>query len=368
VLLIACVPVSPVWAGRKKDACTDLGQITQNLKGSIDDYTHNHGKDRRIWSRALYQPRDLYVYLPPCYNPFQHYPLMLWLHGFGQDEKSFVTDVAPLLDQAMAEGRLPPFIVAAPDGSLSGEPSPWFGGSFFLNSLAGAYEDYLLQDVWDFVVTKYRILPDRCAHIIAGASMGGFAAFNLGIKHRECFGIVIGVHPPVNLRWVDKKGHYFANFDPKNWGWRCTVEQGHEVIARFYGGVVTIRLKHVIDPLFGRDADALAAVSRENPIEMIDRLKLCEGQLHMYVAYGGKDQFNIDAQAESFLYLASCRGICVGVGYEPNGRHDYATAAKLFPGIVDWLTPLLAPYCPAGTGEEAGCACTAPEKPGKSGH
>jgi S-formylglutathione hydrolase FrmB len=360
VLLIACLPVSPAWAGDKHKEKSSLERTNQHLRGTVEDYTHNHGKDNRIWSRALFERRDLYVYLPPGYNPYQHYPLMLWLHGFAQDEKSFLTEVVPLLDQAMVEGKLPPIIVAAPDGSLTGEPSLWFGGSFFLNSMAGAYEDYLLEDVWDFVVTKYRVLSDRGAHILAGASMGGFGAFNLGIKHRECFGIVIGVFPPVNLRWVNKKGRYFGNFDPKNWGWRTTVEQGHEVIARFYGGVVTIRLKQVIDPLFGRDGEALAQVSRENPIEMIDRLHLREGQLHMYIAYGGKDQFNIDAQVESFLYLCCCRGISVGVGYEPRGRHDYATAAKLFPGMVDWLAPLLAPYCPVGTGEGPGCECTAP--------
>jgi S-formylglutathione hydrolase FrmB len=325
------------------------------------DHTHNHGQDNRIWSAALYQKRDLYVYVPPGFQTAQPYPIILWLHGFGQDEQSFLTDVAPLIDRAIAEGKLPPVIVAAPDGSLDGEPSLTNTGSFFLNTMAGAFEDYVLQDVWDFVVTHYPILPDRCAHVIAGGSMGGFAAFNLGIKHRECFGVVLGVYPPLNLRWVNDRGRYFGNFNPKKWGWRCTVDQGHEVIARFYGGLVTIRLKQVVDPLFGRGPEAIAAVARENPIEMIDRYRLCEGQLAMYVAYGGKDQFNIDAQVESFLYLARCRGISVAVGYEPHGRHDYATAVKLFPGMIDWLAMQLAPSCHIGLDcpPEAGC----PEHP-----
>src|SRR5262249_62399560 len=55
----------------------------------IVDHTANHGKDNRIWSRSLYQRRDLYVYLPPGYDPSQRYPLILWLHGFTQDEQSF---------------------------------------------------------------------------------------------------------------------------------------------------------------------------------------------------------------------------------------------------------------------------------------
>jgi S-formylglutathione hydrolase FrmB len=359
-LFIACLSVSTARAGIKKDDCNELERTNGRLMGRVVDHTHNHGQDNRIWSRALYQRRDLYVYLPPGFNDCQHYPLLLWLHGFGQDEKSFLTQVVPLLDEAIASGKLPPLIAAAPDGSFEGEPSMHDGGSFFLNSLGGAFEDYLVQDVWDFVVSKYPILPDRGAHVIAGASMGGFAAFNQAIKHRECFGVVVGVFPPLNLRWVNAKGRYFGNFDPKDWGWRCTVDQGREVIARFLCGVVTIRLKQVIDPLFGRGPEALAEVAKQNPIEMIDRLGLREGQLSMYVAYGGKDQFNIDAQVESFLYLARCRQITVGVGYLPRGRHDYTTAAKLFPGIIEWLAPQLAPYSPPGGGEGPECACPHP--------
>jgi S-formylglutathione hydrolase FrmB len=346
VLLITCLLASPAWAGLRKNKLRDLDRVNGHLLGRVVDHTHNHGQDNRIWSQSLSQRRDLYVYLPPGFDESQHYPLMLWLHGFSVDEKSFLTEVVPILDQAIASGKLPPMIVAAPDGSLDGEPSLRVGGSFFLNSRAGAFEDYLMQDVWDFVVAKYPILPERGAHIIAGASMGGFAAFNQAIKHRECFGIVIGIFPPLNLRWVNSKGRYFANFDPKDWGWRCSVDQGHEVIARFYGGLITIRLKQVIDPLFGRGPEALAEVARQNPIEMIDRLGLRDGQLSMYVAYGGKDQFNIDAQVESFLYLARCRQITVGVGYLPRGRHNYATAVKLFPGIIEWLAPQIASYSP----------------------
>jgi len=34
------------------------------------------------------------------------------------------------------------------------------------------------------------------------------------------------------------------------------------------------------------------------------------------------------------------------VGYEPNGKHDRRTAAKLIPGIIEWLGPRLFPYAP----------------------
>jgi S-formylglutathione hydrolase FrmB len=344
----------PAWVGALiiylLPLCTARGSgidyINRKLSGRLVDYTHNHGNDNRIWSRALYEKRDLYVYLPPSFDSDLHYPIILWLHGFGQDEESFATIVVPLIDKAMSEGKLPPAIVAAPDGSFKGRASLFSSGSFFLNSKSGDFEDYLMQDVWDFVVSHYPIRPERGAHVLAGVSMGGFAAFNQGFKHRKAFGVVIGVFPPLNLRWVNCRGRYFANFDPKDWGWRTKFDRGHEVIARFYGGLLTVRLRQVVDPLFGRGPEAVYEVSRENPIEMVDRLGLREGELAMYVAYGGKDEFNIDAQVESFLYLMKCRGITVDVGYDRKGRHNVATALKLFPDIIEWLAQQLAPYAP----------------------
>jgi hypothetical protein len=66
----------------------------------------------------------------------------------------------------------------------------------------------------------------------------------------------------------------------------------------------------------------------------------------MCVAYGGKDQFNIHTQVESFLYVARQRGLSVEVCYDPDGKHDLATAERLFPCVVKWLAPLLEPYAP----------------------
>ena len=71
------------------------------------------------------------------------------------------------------------------------------------------------------------------------------------------------------------------------------------------------------------------------------------GELEMCVAYGGKDQFNIDAQVESFLYVARERGLDVDVCHDPKGKHDFPTAERLFPCVLKWLAPRLEPYAPA---------------------
>jgi pimeloyl-ACP methyl ester carboxylesterase len=327
-----------------------LERMNRKLNGRLVDYTHNHGADRRIWSEALGQKRDMYVYLPPEFDPRQSYPLIIWLHGFGQDEHSFAKEIAPRIDQAIACGKLPPHIIASPDGSLNGHECLLTPGSFFLNSAAGRFEDFVMQDVWNFLFQNYPIRPEREAHVVAGVSMGGGSAYNLGIKYRDRVGAVVGVFPPLNTRWIDCHGRYMGNFDPNCWGWRTDFSRRNEVIGRFYG-VVTIRLKRITDPLYGRRVvPKVHQVARENPIEMLDLYHVQPGELAMFIGYGGKDQFNIDAQVESFLYIANERGLPVEVSYVPQGKHNYRTAFKIIPDLFDWLAEQLRPYAPAYVG------------------
>lgn len=321
--------------------------VKHRLAGRLVDHTSNHGGDRRIWSAALGQRRDLYVYLPPGYDPNLRYPVMIWLHGVFEDERSFVQQKGLRdFDSAMASGRLPPTIIAIPDGSAKGHPTLFRGNPLWLNSQQGKFEDYVIQDVWTFVQKNYSIRPERQAHVLAGISGGGLASFRMGIKHQAEFAVVAGTHPSLNVRWIDCHGRYFSKFDPACWGWRESVDRGNEPVARFYG-VVTIRMKHLVYPLFGKGPESVANISRENPIEMIDHFNLREGELAMYVAYAGRDQFNVTAQVDSFRYRAQERGLTVSFGFDPRGRHDLPTADRLRPGVIEWLAQQLAPFGPA---------------------
>ena len=313
------------------------------IQGKLVDCTCNHGCDKRIWSRSLYQKRDLYIYLPPGYDPDQAYPAMIFLHGFATDEQMFL-DLVPTIDAAICKGKLPPLIIAAPDGSLDGHGCMHPPGSFWINSNAGPYEDFVLLDVWDYLTHHYLIRPERGAHVLAGVSMGGFGAFNLGIRHRDAFGVVAGIMPPVNLRWQDCVGNTRAEFDPRKWGWRSNFDTESEVIARV--GLRCIRMGDFVRPVFGFGDDALAGIMANNPIEMVDSTHLHNGELAMFIAYGGCDQFNLPAQVESFMYLCKHRGIGLHVAYDAKGRHDAESAERFIPTVIDWLAPQLAPYSP----------------------
>jgi S-formylglutathione hydrolase FrmB len=323
-----------------------LARVNRQLCGRVIDHTRNTGRDNRIWSEALGEKRDMYVYVPPGFDPCKKYPLMILLHGFNQDEGALIDHVVIPLDRAIARGDLPPMIVAAPDGSVTGLDCFITYGTFFANSREGRFEDYLMQDVIPFVLNNYPVRPEPEARVLAGVSMGGAPAFVNTMRRPDLFKNAVAVLSPLNLRWESCRGRYMDKFDPCCWGWRTDWSRRFEPIGRFYG-VITIPQGRFVYPLHGRDnATILRELSAQNPIELLDTLDVKPGQFNFYVGYARYDEFNLDAQAESFLYRAKQKGIEVTVGYDPNGRHNPATALRLLPGVIEWLRPKLAPYAP----------------------
>lgn len=338
VLLAVLVTSASGGPGLRPCTWVKLDRLNGRIQGEVLDFTHNHGADRRIYSPALDARRDLYVYLPPGFDPQRQYPVMLVLHGIAQDEQFFLTLFADL-DRAIGCGQLPPMIIAAPDGSILGRGSMLYPGSFFINSRAGRFEDFIVQDVWCFLVQNFPIRPEPQLHVLAGASMGGFGAYNLGFKHPDKFRVLAGIMPPLNLRYADCHGRYFANFDPN-----CTSLREHlrplQPVARYFG-VIPFRERRLWLPLYNRDRDAMQRIAADNPIEMLESYDIQPGQYDMFIAYAGRDEFNIDAQVESFLYVARQRGLTIKTAYDPTGHHTPATGFRLFPCFVNWLGPLL---------------------------
>jgi S-formylglutathione hydrolase FrmB len=322
---------------------SDLDKVNQCIQGQVLDFTQNHGADRRIWSPALCSKRDLYIYLPPHFDPEKKYPFAIFLHGATQDEQMFIEGLVERFDKAIVDGHLPPFIVAVPDGSLLGRPSSLIKiASFFANSNAGRFEDFVMEDVWNFAMESFPIRPEREAHALLGVSMGGSAAFAHAIKHRDKIKIAMGIMPALNLRWVDCHGNYMSRFDPCCWGWREQLRP-LEVVGR-PDDLIKVRAFKLYGPLIGAGPDAIAKLSAFNPIELMDQYDLKDGELSLFAGYGGQDEFNITAQVESFLFRAKERGVTVGVAYDPQGKHDAESGRRLFPEAVRWIQPLTAPF------------------------
>ncbi len=68
VLLISAAPIMTGGILVDEDKHL-LDYANSRIQGLIVDYTRNSGQDLRIFSPALGKPIDMYVYLPPHYDP-----------------------------------------------------------------------------------------------------------------------------------------------------------------------------------------------------------------------------------------------------------------------------------------------------------
>jgi hypothetical protein len=145
----------------------------------------------------------------------------------------------------------------------------------------------------------------------------------------------MGFMPLLNLRYGDSHGKYRGPFDSDSFTLRDHI-RGHEALGR--RKLFTLTFNDLFGPLFGRGPQSIAAISRINPLELMITEDLKNGELDLFVAYGGKDEFNVQAQVESFLHVAKERGIDVTVVYDPTGRHDLATGMRLMPHALGWAS------------------------------
>ncbi|HEY2787661.1 MAG TPA: alpha/beta hydrolase-fold protein [Fimbriiglobus sp.] len=335
---VALPPLFPRTRGK-------LDAVNAEIHGKVLDFTHNHGGDRRLWSPALCEKRDVYVYLPPGYDPKKAYPGILWLHGIGQDETSFLNLVGHF-DSAVVCGKLTPCIIVVPDGSIKGHRTLINNGSFYLNGVSGRFEDYIIDDVWGWAKRSFAIRPERDAHVLAGGSMGGFGAYSLGIRHGSDFGVLVGLLPPLDVRYGDCHGRYFVPYDPNCFAYR-TDSYPLRIIGKFYGGLLLVREPQLTRPVTGTGRGAVAALATRNPVEMLSLYDVRPGQFKMYIGYLRGDQLNIDAQCEHFLDVARQRGLDPHVTVLDHGRHSTKAGMTFFPDFCQWAKPRLGPYAPA---------------------
>jgi predicted alpha/beta superfamily hydrolase len=165
------------------------------------------GKSHLEWWRDVASPqlgntRDLYVYVPPYFNPMgaQAYPV-LYMHD-GQnifDDKTccFGNGGWEVNNAADAEivkaGLVPYFIVGvANTAGRNDEYTPCIeqDGSTTFGGKADLYEQFLIGTVIPLMEGHYHIYADGRA--IAGSSLGGTISMYIGLRHPDLFPRGIG--------------------------------------------------------------------------------------------------------------------------------------------------------------------------------
>jgi enterochelin esterase-like enzyme len=145
------------------------------------------------YSNALGGFRRMHVYTPPGYERNNDkYPVFYLLHGAGDSDDSWtsVGRAGFILDNLIAAKKAKPMIVVMPAGHTRRGAAA--AGAIGRTATDEFVKDFV-GDVMPYVEKNYRVLTDRSNTAIAGLSMGGNHALQVGIPHLNRFAY-IGVY------------------------------------------------------------------------------------------------------------------------------------------------------------------------------
>jgi S-formylglutathione hydrolase len=139
--------------------------------------------------------RNVTIYLPPGYDTSdKHYPVIYLLHGYTGDNKFWLekgyanVNLEPIMNDMINNKTIEPMILVSPDSYNR------FGGSLYINSVSsGNWEDFIVQDVVQFVDAHFRTIANAGSRGIAGHSMGGYGTMMIAMKHPDIFSATYGL-------------------------------------------------------------------------------------------------------------------------------------------------------------------------------
>ncbi|MFT4861611.1 MAG: putative tributyrin esterase [Pseudohongiellaceae bacterium] len=133
-----------------------------------------------FYSEAVGRTMKFDIVLPvDYYSSEKQYPVLYLLHGYMQNYTVWGRN----LNAAYYARQLQDLILVMPDG----------GNTWFVNYARSAdgekdnWEDYLVEDLVGYVDSNYRTEARREGRAISGLSMGGFAAFAIGLRRPHLF-------------------------------------------------------------------------------------------------------------------------------------------------------------------------------------
>lgn len=155
-----------------------------------------------VESSAIGGPIDYTVYLPPGYDGSgqTRYPSAYLLHGRGDTQAAW-QQMAPVLDEMIADGTVPPMIVVMPDAPWSNRGGYYvdsqYTGSDPSTTPGAAVETAFTTDLVQHVDATLPTIDDRFARVVGGYSMGGAGALRYALVHQDLFGQALVLSPAV---------------------------------------------------------------------------------------------------------------------------------------------------------------------------
>jgi len=172
-------------------ACGNKDNPQEEEPQDLIDLLYPNGqekKDFEIKSTAMKQTMKYSVWLPPKFDANKAYPILYLLHGYGDDNNSWLSNTtqygmvhggnaAEIAARYVKTGGTP-MIIVMPDGLVS----------FYL----GDYETYLHEELMPKVEADYKFSGKRA---VAGLSMGGFGTLYHALKYPSKFTYAYAMSP-----------------------------------------------------------------------------------------------------------------------------------------------------------------------------
>ena len=111
------------------------------------------------------------VWLPAGYDEKKTYPFLYLLHGYGDDNNSWISKggADKIANEYLTDGGVP-MVIVMPDGLTD----------FYM----GAFENYMFEELMPRLESLYHCNGKRA---LAGLSMGGFGTLYYGLKYPQMF-------------------------------------------------------------------------------------------------------------------------------------------------------------------------------------
>jgi len=168
-------------------------QLADVPHGDVRTRRHHTTGEHAGWRRSV-------IYTPPGYDeqPQRRYPVLYLQHGAGEDETGWVDQGRAdlILDNLIAAGAAEPMIVVMTDGYAWPRLRRLARSPQRSRTIVDAFEHVLLHDLVPLVDSAYRTVPDAQHRALAGLSMGGRQALDIGLSNTEHFGWVGAFSPP----------------------------------------------------------------------------------------------------------------------------------------------------------------------------
>lgn len=167
------------------------------LTWELNDVPHGVIHRHLYKSPSLGDPREFLIYTPPGYEAGKaKYPVLYLLHGVMEDASGWISagraDV--ILDNLIARHQAKPMLIVFPLGYGFADPGDHISKAFGVPSVQRqsneAFTKNLADEIIPTVERSYRVEKGPLSRAIAGASLGGAQALQIGLTHPNLFGSV----------------------------------------------------------------------------------------------------------------------------------------------------------------------------------